>query len=469
MFLRDYILGFSKSRRIILLVVDVLIILISVFSSYSIRLYQQYNEFSIGLIGDRLNPMLLMLVSTVHILNLYLFNQYNLESRVNRLRSALLLIGSTLASGLVLSGILFFYPKYILGRQVLVFHLLGVSFLLVLWRIFVYGYFENGNPKQVALVGMASILNRFAEELPDISHGQMAVRHLFVIDGKETALSPTQQEKVWPSELLYLFQSKDFDLLITDATVRTFTKSETEAILRLKYSGTAVYDLPSVYRSMTGKVPLSYVDGAWLLSNYTHQGAVSFAYLRFKRLFDFSLAMLLIPLTSPLFLFIGLAIKATSKGRIIYSQERLGLRKKPFKCYKFRTMINDAEGSTGPLCSTENDSRVTPLGKVLRKWRLDELPQLINILTGKMSFVGPRPIRECFALEISREVPFYWLRYDVMPGVTGWGQVNGAFAVPDGLKTFEFELFYIQNMSLWLDLITLLKTVKIVLMGKGKY
>ncbi|MBW1794357.1 MAG: sugar transferase, partial [Deltaproteobacteria bacterium] len=151
-----------------------------------------------------------------------------------------------------------------------------------------------------------------------------------------------------------------------------------------------------------------------------------------------------------------------------FVQERLGIQRRPFKCVKFRTMVEDAETKSGPIWSTENDARITRVGRLLRKIRLDELPQLWNILKGDMSFVGPRPIREHFALQMAEKVPFYWLRYDVKPGVTGWAQANGSYAVPDGLDAFQYELFYIQNMSLFLDLLTMFKTAQTVFLGKGK-
>lgn len=467
--MKEYIFGFSKKRRYLLMGGDFSIVVLAVLTSYCIRFFTADEPGELWAFMIERLRIYLFFVPCLHIMILYLFNQYNLDRSVIVFRSILMVFISVLVSGLSLSGILFFLPKYVFGRQVLLLHLLIVFGLLAVWRICIYTiYIKNKKPKQVALVGSVDVIDRFTKELPTLFRGDLILKHIYLTHGCKTLLSEENQNLIQYDSLMGLFKSKDFDILITDSTNGGFSNKETETILQLKYSGRAVYDLPTVYRSSTGKVPLNYVNGQWLLSNYAFQGKVNVVYLRFKRLFDFSFSLILIPMLSPLMLIIAILIKATSKGDVIFSQERLGLKKKMFNCYKFRTMVADAESETGPVCSTENDCRVTPLGRILRKTRLDELPQLFNILTGKMSFVGPRPIRECFALGISETVPYYWLRYDVIPGVTGWAQVNGAFAVPDGLKSFEYELFYIQNMSFFLDFITLLKTIQIVFLGKGK-
>jgi lipopolysaccharide/colanic/teichoic acid biosynthesis glycosyltransferase len=174
-------------------------------------------------------------------------------------------------------------------------------------------------------------------------------------------------------------------------------------------------------------------------------------------------------MTSPLFILITILIKVASRGPIFFIQERLGLNRKPFKCYKFRSMIEDAEAASGPIWATEDDPRITTLGRFLRKTRLDELPQLWNILRGDMTFVGPRPIRDHFARRLAREIPFYGLRFCVKPGLTGWAQVNYDYAGSDigQLEKFQYELFYVRNTSFFLDLLTLFKTIKTVIKHKG--
>jgi exopolysaccharide biosynthesis polyprenyl glycosylphosphotransferase len=189
-----------------------------------------------------------------------------------------------------------------------------------------------------------------------------------------------------------------------------------------------------------------------------------------NNILDKCFALCGILLSWPLMILSALAVRISSKGPVLFKQERLGLNEVPFVLMKFRTMIEDAEKSTGPKWASDNDPRITKVGKILRKTRLDELPQLFNVLKGEMSFVGPRPIRRHFADMLSKEISNYGLRFKVKPGITGWAQVNGGYAgTKEGQKEkFEYDLYYILNRSIWLDLLIILKTFKTVLLHKGQ-
>jgi len=323
-------------------------------------------------------------------------------------------------------------------------------------------------PKRLAVVGDGQILSSFIEELARIPNSGFRMSSLCVSDSSSAVTRSLPHSLAKYDSVFDLLDSNAFDAIVFDSTWGSFSNDEIQRILQMKYQGKLVYDLSSIYSNLTGKVPLLYIDGRWLLSKEGFQGGLSVAYKQTKRIFDLVTSLLLFILTLPFFVLVAVAIKLESKGSVFYVQERLGFHRKPFKCLKFRTMIENAEKESGPIWSKKNDSRVTRLGKVLRSTRLDELPQLFNIIKGEMSFVGPRPIREHFAFQIAEKIPFYWLRYDVKPGVTGWAQVNGAYAVPDGLESFQYELFYIQNMSFILDFLVLLKTVNTIVLGKGK-
>jgi len=171
----------------------------------------------------------------------------------------------------------------------------------------------------------------------------------------------------------------------------------------------------------------------------------------------------------PLLLIVALAIKIDSEGPVFFLQERLGQNGVPFRLVKLRTMIHHAERTTGPQWCYENDVRITRVGKILRKLRVDELPQLFNVFTGKMSLVGPRPIRQYFTEKLAQEIPFYKLRLLAKPGLTGWAQVNfgHAHSVDAHSQTLQYDLFYMVHQSIWLDLIIIFKTVKVVVWGKG--
>jgi exopolysaccharide biosynthesis polyprenyl glycosylphosphotransferase len=188
-------------------------------------------------------------------------------------------------------------------------------------------------------------------------------------------------------------------------------------------------------------------------------------YLIIKRFFDIILSLIGLILAMPIILITAIAIKLESEGPVFFLQERTGLNGKTFKIIKLRSMRVDAE-KNGPQWAQKNDSRVTKVGKFIRKTRIDELPQLINVLKGDMSILGPRPERPVFVKQFSKEIPGFEKRLLVKPGLTGWAQVNGGYDITPEEK-LKYDLHYINNMSLLLDLKIILKTIKVVLTGEG--
>ena len=187
-----------------------------------------------------------------------------------------------------------------------------------------------------------------------------------------------------------------------------------------------------------------------------------------KRVLDVILSGTALIVLSPVYLALAIGVRTTSPGPVIYRQERIGYRQMPFEILKFRSMRTDAE-SDGPRLSDDNDPRITPLGKVMRKYRLDELPQFWNVFKGEMSLVGPRPERAYFIEQIVREAPYYTLVHQVKPGITSWGMVKFGYArsVPEMVERTRYDLIYLSNMSVAVDIKILLHTIKTVFMGKG--
>ncbi|MGX5389012.1 exopolysaccharide biosynthesis polyprenyl glycosylphosphotransferase [Bacillus thuringiensis] len=184
-----------------------------------------------------------------------------------------------------------------------------------------------------------------------------------------------------------------------------------------------------------------------------------------KRCLEIIFSLLLLILTSPLILCIGILVKMESPGPIFYKQERIGMGNKPFMILKIRSMRNDAE-KQGPQWANQNDPRVTKMGAFIRKTRIDELPQLINVLKGEMAIIGPRPERKIFIDQFEKEIPDFQMRILVKPGLTGWAQINGGYNITPREK-FELDMYYIENESLKLDVLIFIKTIKVVFTGNG--
>jgi len=238
-------------------------------------------------------------------------------------------------------------------------------------------------------------------------------------------------------------------------------------LLSLKNRGVQVQDGNDAYESITGKVPIESMRLSWLL--FSPGSYASRFFLFYKRFASVVISIVGLLLSLPLLPFICLAIKLSSPGRILYWQNRVGRDGLVFRCYKFRTMRSDAEADIGPTWAGNDDPRITRVGKFLRKTRVDEIPQLFNVLKGDMSLVGPRPERPEFVEELDQKIPYYHLRQSVRPGITGWAQILYKYgsSVEDAKEKLRYDLYYIKNISVGLDVLIILNTIKIVLVGRG--
>lgn len=240
-----------------------------------------------------------------------------------------------------------------------------------------------------------------------------------------------------------------------------------DQLVMCRSQGIRVMDLAGFYERTKAEVHVDSLKASWLV--YGH-GFVQGVGRRFaKRVFDIVTSSILLVLTAPLLLLTALAIKLDSPGPVFYRQERVGLGGRSFWCIKLRSMRTDAEKDGVARWATKNDSRVTRVGAFIRKTRIDELPQLISVLRGEMSMVGPRPERPSFVEELRKAIPYYDLRHSIKPGLTGWAQVRYSYgaSLEDARRKHQFDLYYVKNNSLWLDLIVLIETVTVVLFREG--
>jgi len=240
-----------------------------------------------------------------------------------------------------------------------------------------------------------------------------------------------------------------------------------DALIYYKFRGVKIETVVDSCERTSRKIWLEGLSPQWLvLANGFSPSAM---YLRVKRAFDLIIALLILIATAPLMAVVALAIRFDSPGPAIFSQDRVGMNGRHFTLYKFRSMRQDAE-KTGPAWAKEQDDRCTRIGAFIRRCRIDELPQLFNVLRGDMSLVGPRPERPYFVNMLKEKIPYYDLRHYVLPGITGWAQVNYPYgaSVEDAYQKLQYDLYYAKNVSLSLDILVLLKTIKVVLMGQGR-
>jgi len=240
-----------------------------------------------------------------------------------------------------------------------------------------------------------------------------------------------------------------------------------DALYKTLFMPVSLLDRAALEETVTGRLPLEYVSQTWFLENLRENEKAWYDAL--KRGLDVVMAVPFGIITLVLFPFVALAVKLSSPGPVLYSQIRIGKHGKPFRIWKFRTMREDAEAQGMPQFATKDDPRVTKVGKFLRSSRLDEWPQIWNVLRGDVSFIGPRPERPHFVDELTRQMPYYALRHLTRPGLTGWAQINFPYAssIEDNLKKLQYDLYYIKNRSPILDSAILLKTIGIVLRRQG--
>ncbi|MGD8564421.1 MAG: TIGR03013 family PEP-CTERM/XrtA system glycosyltransferase [Desulfarculaceae bacterium] len=426
----------------------------------------------------------ILLVPVILQATFYYFDLYNF--RVTRpFIWTLATVAQAMAVGtMALTVVYYIVPLLFLGRGVMILSFFVILSLVLIWR-FGYGWALKQRlfSTKVLFLGAGSLADAILEELVSRSDNVYQVVCLVDLQGGEepgeggSPKSPDLMES-WArllradyrddaGELLGLVRYYDADMVVV-ATDEKRGRLPLIELLRCRMQGLPIVSGEDFYESIAGRILANHVRPSWLVfspSGFTSGPARAFS----KRSFDLFFSALGLILSSPLALLTAVAIRLDSKGPAIYQQERAGQYGRSFVVYKFRSMIVEAEDESGPVWSPENDPRVTRVGRIIRSLRLDEIPQMWNVLKGDMSFVGPRPERPHFVKSLEEKLPFYAERHNMKPGLTGWAQICFPYGASEAaaLEKLNYDLYYIKHSSLTMDIMILVQTVKILLFGGG--
>jgi sugar transferase (PEP-CTERM system associated) len=382
-----------------------------------------------------------------------------------------------LMSGVGIACILiafFSYPIPRFGKTLYASQMAVMVISLCAWRVGFMRVIASARiHARVLVVGLQAIGKLVAEELLRQKKlgmevigfvGQsQSVGQLTLAYGNPTRVSlPIYQ----PSSLIDLFQNQNVNRILL-AGVEDYHDALGRELVTLRARGVVMEDCHSFYERLVSKIAIADLSPEWIVrcKGFRRDRLIMLT----KRLIDIVVSAVGLLLSAPIVLLTAVAIKLDSPGPIFYRQERVGRNDESFTIYKFRSMSDSAEANVGPVWAAEDDPRVTRIGKMIRKLRIDEIPQMINVLKGEMSLVGPRPERPFFVWTLNTKIPYYSLRHSIQPGITGWAQICYPYgdSEEDAIEKLQYDLYYIKNMSALFDLQIIFESLKVVLLGKG--
>ena len=400
-------------------------------------------------------------------LSLYYFDLYDLKIFRGNIELGIRLLQSLGVSSILLAFLYYLFPLLVIGRGIFFISLGFMGVIIVSWRI-LYNHFLKTRQldQRVMIVGSGPLAMNIAKEIVERVDTGFKVIGL-ITDNSERVGERWANPSVIgdPSQILDIATKERIDHIIVALEERR-GKFPDAQLLECKMRGMAIEEGIEFYEHLTGRLQVESLRPSFLIfsDGFKKLKLTMWA----KRVTEFALSLIGLLLLSPVILVISILIKIDSRGPVFYKQERVGERGKIFKLLKFRSMVENAEAG-GPVWAEKDDKRITRVGRWMRKWRLDEIPQMLNVLKGDMSFVGPRPERSFFVERLRKEIPFYDQRLCVKPGVTGWAQIKYRYGASkeDAVEKLKYDLYYIKNLSPFYDLLIIFETIKVVLFGKG--
>jgi sugar transferase (PEP-CTERM system associated) len=450
-------------KSILLLGGDIILLLVSVYAASWLRVL---GGPVLWLGSPPLLPKVMVFVA-LGIVTFHVAGLYDHSPHLGRKELAVRALAATVVWGGLYAALAFSIPALRLSRLAS-FLGLGLGTLGIICLRWVLSLHPSGAPlrERLLFLGATPTAERLISELEANNPGYEILGYVDDRPANQIHLS---------NGFRVLGKSRQLREIVTRNRASTIVVSLAErrgafpmqAILDCKLQGIQIEDWPAFYEKLTGKIVVQNLRPSWLIfsEGFTRTRATRMV----KRLLDLTLSLLFIGLGWPIFLLVAIAIKLDSRGPVFFRQERMGERGRTFAVIKFRTMVDNAEALTGPVWATEEDPRITRVGRWLRLTRLDEFPQILNVLKGEMSFIGPRPERPHFVAQLQERIPYYAQRHTIKPGITGWAQVRYRYgsSVADAEEKLQFDLYYVKNMSIFLDLLILLSSIQVVLFGKG--
>jgi sugar transferase (PEP-CTERM system associated) len=462
---------FSKyvsAKSLLLMVVESMVIVLSLLCAAKLRFWNnpadlaQYVSFPDFAVQSAI-------VVAVCLACFYYNDLYDLSEGSGSVDSVLR-VEQSLGAAILLLGLLYFLaPSLLLSRGVFIIGMTLTTATVAgsrkllddVWRV-------TGPTQRVVILGTGELALEVARELT--RRGDLSLK----LDGfVGAAAAESGEDKIFGFPVLG--SVTEIEAIATKRAISRIIVAlddrrgvlPTRELVTLRVQGVRVDDAPSALAALTGRISLRRLNSSWFVfSEGFHRSKWNEL---LKRALDLAAAIVGLLVSLPIMALVALAVRLDSKGGAIYRQVRVGRMGKPFQVLKFRSMRVDAEQQNGAQWASENDPRTTRIGRFLRTYRLDELPQFVNVIRGDMSFVGPRPERPCFVEELRKTIPYYDERHSVRPGITGWAQVEYFYgsSVEDAFNKLEYDFFYLKNMSVLFDLAIIFQTIRIVIRGQG--
>ncbi|MEK7104032.1 MAG: sugar transferase [Patescibacteria group bacterium] len=427
----------QKIRQFFMLLGDIMLAFLALVLALNIRYWGNFNS---NILNQHLLPF--AIIYFVWIILFYIFGLYDLK--VIGPKGELLKRMAQCFSVCLVISLAFFYLIPFFGitpKTNLILNIGIFAILIFLWRKLFYTLFSSVYRANIAFLGKVPLALSLSSEIKN--QPQLGYKLIGFLNEKTSLSSQIKKYKI--------------NVLIVSENIEK-NSALAEQLYQCLPLKITFLSLDEAYEEILGKIPIDFVNQAWFLKNLSE--SAKSAYDKIKRITDFIIAIFLIILTSPVWLIASIAIKLDDKGPIFYKQERVGKNRKNFLIFKFRSMVTDAE-KMGAVWALKKDPRVTAVGAVLKKFHVDEFPQMLNVLKGDISLTGPRPERPEFVKQLEKEIPHYHLRHIIKPGFTGWAQtrfIQYARSKEESHEKFQYDLYYIKNRSFLLDLGILLKT-----------